>query len=68
MTEARELVEKLQAMILHVFKEGNILADELASTAFDEEGKKKYKSNSQLPSQCKKTTIHGQKVDWILTH
>lgn len=40
MVEARQLVESLKVQVLHIFREGNLLADALANTRLHEEGKR----------------------------
>lgn len=42
MAEVKELVEKLQITIKHVFREGNLLADYLAANAFIEGNRSSY--------------------------
>lgn len=54
MTEAREIVENLQTQIHHIFINGNMLADALENSAFEEEGRKEYMQIHQLPSLCRK--------------
>lgn len=50
--EARDIVEKYQYRVTHVYREGNQLADALANHAIDKNERCTYSMFAQLPKRC----------------
>lgn len=64
--ESRDIVEKLQINIQHIFREGNLLADVLENSAFTEGDNKSYRHYHQPPKQCKVwLNMEKMQVDYL---